>query len=81
MGEINLQIIWLHSPNNLEILLVDAFVPPKFCMIQSHSSVIMFSFFIYLTPEVSIKQNPGDASSQHFHLGGEGALMLMFPNF
>jgi len=50
MRGINSQIIWLHFSNDLEILLVNAFVPlpPNFCMTQSQSSFIKFSFFSFL---------------------------------
>jgi len=40
MGRINPQIIWLHSPNNLKILLVYAFVPLQFFYFYRLKSVI-----------------------------------------
>jgi len=59
MGRINHQIIWLYSPNNLEILLVNAFVPLNICMTQSQYSVIKLSSFIFLPPKVSDSKTRG----------------------
>jgi len=65
------QIIWLHFSNNLEILLVNAFIPLNFCMTQKQSSVIKFSSFNFLPPEVSDSKARvgGTLSPQHFHQG------------
>jgi len=63
------QIIWLHSSNNLKILLVNAFAP-NFCLPQSQSSGIKFISFIFLPLEVSDSKTQGggegDTSPQHF---------------
>jgi len=62
MRKIYLQIIWLHFSNNLEILLVNVFVPSNFCMTQSQSSVIKFCSSVFLPPGLkSVIATPGGA--------------------
>jgi len=68
----NPQIVWLHLPNNLEILLVNAFCPPlQLLHAQSQSSVIKFSSFIFLPREASDSKTwGGNASPPTFSPGG-----------
>jgi len=84
MRGINLQIIWLNSSNNLEILLVillvNAFVPPPLQLLHDTKPIFchQVQLFIFLPPEA--KPREGDTSPQHLHQGG-GAPMLLSPNF
>jgi len=68
MGRINTQIIWWQ--------LVNAFVPPNFCMTQSQ-----VPFFYYSTMHLKsmIAKPREEGVPQHFHQ--VRALMLLSPNF
>jgi len=90
MTEINSQIIWLHSSNNLKILLVILLVialcfcqlmllSPPHQLLHDKKSIFCHKdyFFYFLLPEVSDSKTWEDTSPQHFHQGGkEGALIL-----
>jgi len=77
---INLQIIWLHFSNNVEILLVMSLSPPNFYMTQNQSSVIKLSSFIFLPPEVSDSKTPGGGHVSS-NIYTKGTLKLLSPNF
>jgi len=81
MRRINLQIIWLHSSNDLEILLVMLFSPSTFTWhkVNLFSSSLVFSFFYHLKSVIA-KPREGGHVSPTFTPGG-GGTKAFFPNF
>jgi len=81
VGRKNPQIIWLHFPNNLEIRLVNAFVPPTFARhkvnLLSSSSVLLF--FYRLKSVISNLGEEGEERPTTFSPGGTKCFCL--PNF
>jgi len=82
MKGINPQIIWLHSSNDLEILLIVLLSPPpNFCMTQSQFFVIKFNSFIILLPEVSDSKTLGGEHDRSPNIYTRGTLKLLSPIF